>query len=58
MLRTQNNAANSYYFTTAVNNNNKTNSYMAIPFYDYHMMTIILRVCPLIYKNDERIHPY
>ena len=33
MLRTQNNANNSYYFNTAVNNNNKNNSYLAIPFY-------------------------
>ena len=33
MLRTQNNANNSYYFTTAVSNNNKNNSYLAIPFY-------------------------
>lgn len=45
MLRTQNNANNSYYFNTAVNNNNKTNSYLAIPFYDYPVMTITLRVC-------------
>jgi hypothetical protein len=34
MLRTQNNAPTSYYFTSAVNNNNKTNSYLAIPFYE------------------------
>ena len=34
MLRTQNNANNSYYFATAVsNNNNKNNSYLAFPFY-------------------------
>lgn len=59
MLRTQYNANNSYYFNTAVNNNNKNNSYLAIPFYDYHLMTIILRVCRLVCKkNDERIHPY
>lgn len=58
MLRTQNNANNSYYFGTAVNNKNKNNSYLAIPFYDYHLMTFILRVCRLVCKNDERIHPY
>lgn len=58
MLRTQNNANNSYYFNTAVNNNNKNNSYLAIPFYDYHLMTFILRVCRLVCKNDERIHTY
>lgn len=63
MLRTQNNATNSYYFNTAVNNNNKTNSYLAIPFYDYHMMTIILRVCRFFNvwkmdKSDERIRLY
>ena len=58
MLRTQNNANNSYYFTTAVSNNNKNNSYLAIPFYDYHLMTIILRVCLLVCKNDERIYTY
>lgn len=57
MLRTQNNANNSYYFATAVNNN-KNNSYLAIPFYDYHLMTIILLVCRLVCKNDERIHTY
>ena len=34
MLRTQNNANNSYYFNTAVGNfNGKNNSYLAIPFY-------------------------
>lgn len=48
MLRTQNNATNSYYFASAVNNYGKTYSCMAIPFYDYHMMTIILRVCRFI----------
>ena len=59
MLRTQNNANNSYSFNTTVNNNNnKNNSCLAIPFYDYHLMTIILRVCRLVCKNDERIHPY
>lgn len=58
MLRTRGTAYGSYYFTTAVNNNNKNNSYLAIPFYDYHLMTIILRVCRLVCKNDERIHLY
>lgn len=59
MLRTQNNANDSYYFATAVNNNYKSNSYLAIPFYDYHLMTIILRVCRLVCKkNDERIYLY
>ena len=58
MLRTQNNANNSYYFNTAVNNNNKNNSYLAIPFYDYHLMTIILLVCRLVSKSDERIYTY
>ena len=33
MLRTQNNANNSYYFNTAVNVSLKNNSYLAIPFY-------------------------
>ena len=35
MLRTQNNANNSYYFTTAVSFNRygKGSSYLAIPFY-------------------------
>ena len=33
MLRTQNNADNSYYFATAVSNNSKFNSYLAFPFY-------------------------
>lgn len=36
MPGTQNNATNSYYFGTNVNNNNKTNSNLAIPFFDYH----------------------
>ena len=58
MLRTQNNANNSYYFATAVSNNGKGSSYLAFPFYDYHLMTIILRVCRLVCKNDERIHTY
>ena len=33
MLRTQNNATNSYYFNTAVYSNGKNYSCLAIPFY-------------------------
>ena len=55
MLRTQNNANNSYYFNTAVNNNNKNNSYLAIPFYDYLFMTTILRVSLVLCINDADI---
>ena len=51
MLRTQNNANNSYYFNTAVNNNNKNNSNLAIPFFDFTMMAIVLRVCPILIYN-------
>ena len=58
MLRTQNNANNSYYFATAVSNYSKYTSCLAVPFYDYHLMTIILRVCRLVCKNDERIYTY
>ena len=58
MLRTQNNANNSYFFNAAVSSGSKVNSCLAFPFYDYHLMTIILRVCRLVCKNDERIHPY
>lgn len=54
MLRTQNNATNSYYFNTAVNNNNKTNSYLAIPFYDYPVMTITLRVCRFLCVINDK----
>lgn len=48
MLRTQNYATYSFYFASAVYYHYKTTSCMAIPFYDYHMMTIILRVCRFI----------
>lgn len=52
MLRTQNNANNSYYFNSAVSNNNKNNGNLAIPFFDYTMTAIVLRVC-VIYKINE-----
>lgn len=45
MPRTQNNATNSYNFGTNVNNNNKNNSYLAIPFFDYHDDDTVLWVC-------------
>ena len=33
MLRTQNNANNSYYFNTAVSGNGKGGSFLSFPFY-------------------------
>lgn len=53
MLRTQNNANNSYYFNTAVNNNNKNNSNLAIPFFDFTMMARVLRVCLVLVMNTK-----
>lgn len=54
MLRTQNNANNSYYFNTAVNNNNKNNSNLAIPFFDFTMMAIVLRVCLFLTRKHDQ----
>lgn len=54
MLRAQVVAGVGFFFRSAVGLGVEGTSFLAFPFYDYHLMTIILRVCLLVCKKTMK----